>query len=403
MGTLRELRGRYGPGEVEEMRLGKDVALLPGLVNAHTHLELGYLRGQIGPGHFVDWVKRLMELTGAQGNMVETVGRSVAEGIAESIGYGVTTLGDITKQVGAARAILRRGPMRVVSFGEIQAIGSRRGLLEERLAAALDRTHDTATMRIGVSPHAPYTVEGTALRRIVGACAGEMIPLCIHLGELREEGEFLASLGGRIREPYEQISAALGVETAAILDESIPRTDEGPVRWAKEHGLFDTPSPVVLAHVNYADDEELRILAGARGLSVAYCPRTRAFFGHDAIAPHRYREMQEAGIRVALGTDSLASNPDLSLLREAQMLLRRDSADPSVLLPMITRNGAEALGLGGERGTLAPGKDADLCAFAYTCPPYRAEAATILASIFDRAPRPEQVWIRGVPQVGQTA
>jgi cytosine/adenosine deaminase-related metal-dependent hydrolase len=145
-----------------------------------------------------------------------------------------------------------------------------------------------------------------------------------------------------------------------VLDDAIPAFNGGPVRWGQSWGQLiynrgeppERTIPVVLAHVNYCDNAELMAIAAARA-SVAYCPRTHAFFGHP---PHRYREMLEAGINVCLGTDSRASSPDLSVLREARLLVERDGISPALGLEMVTRNGAVALGVDKEVGSLAEGK-----------------------------------------------
>ena len=120
---------------------------------------------------------------------------------------------------------------------------------------------------------------------------------------------------------------------------------------------------MLLAHVNYCDNAELAQLAGSH-VSVAYCPRTREFFGHDAVKPHRYRDMLDAGMNVCLATDSLASNPDLAVLKEAQLLHLRDGLSPLTALDMITRRAAMALGRQHDLGSLAPENTPDLLLFA---------------------------------------
>ena len=386
VGPAAKLRPQFSGAA--EIRL-PNTALLPGLINAHCHLELSYLRGQLAPAHFVDWVMALMQNYPPPEEMAEITRRAVRTGIAESLAAGVTTVGDICKRVAHARPVLADGPSRIVSYGEIQAIGTTRALLAERLAIAADKHAESTTMSIGLSPHAPYTVDGLALREITALAEARRLPICMHLAELPEEREFLASLGGRIREPYELLG------TTSILDQSIPLTPDGPIFWAKAHGLFDLTTPVVLAHVNYATDAELALLAASTTVSIAYCPRTRHYFGHDAPphhTPHRYREMLAAGINVCLGTDSLASNPDLHLLREAQFLLRKDSVDAEVLLRMMTLNAAAALGVQGHLGSLTPHKSADMIALPYT--PATANDR-ILTQLIEEAPLPSAVWIAG--------
>src|SRR5262249_27479805 len=138
--------------------------------------------------------------------------------------------------------------------------------------------------------------------------------------------------------------------------------DGGPIRWAQRWGLLvrdPRDFPTLLAHVNYCDDGELAQLA-THACSVAYCPRTHAYFRHP---PHRYRDMLEAQVNVCLATDSLASNPDLNVLREAALLHQRDGLLAHTALDMITRRGATALGASDHVGTLGPNKYADLVFF----------------------------------------
>ncbi len=273
-------------------------------------------------------------------------------------------MGDISRHCAFTRAVLSKGPLRVVSFGEVIGLGKMRGRQAQYLAAAMDRSEESEFLRVGLSPHAPYTTEGPTLRRVVDRAIeegeGGGYPVTMHLAELREEAAFLRSAQGRLGEwPVMR----------NILDDEIPRCADGPLRWAAEWGLLGDGGaakrvPVVLAHVNYCDDAELAILARS-GASVVYCPRTRSYFGHDdGGAGHRYREMLAAGVNVCVGTDSLASNPDLSVLREAQFLWKRDVISAYSAMEMVTRRGAMALGM--DAGVLAEGKLADVAIFPAT-------------------------------------
>lgn len=387
VGRLSDIGPRFGGVPHEHI---EHAALLPGLVNAHTHLELGYLRGKIPPSHFVDWVVKLITLTGQVQNLATAVGQSVREGIAESLHYGVTTLGDITRQVNESRVVARDGPARIVSFGEVQALGKKRSLLNERLYLAADPIFDSATLRTALSPHAPYTVEGPALQQIVAVARERQIPLCMHLAELPEEKDFLRDLSGRIREAWDTVGIA-----TMLLDDQIPLFVGGPIKWAERWGLLEQAhrTPVLLAHVNYATEEELTLLA-ARGVHVAYCPRTRERFGHDEHSRHPFAQMLNRGINVCLATDSLASNPDLSLLREAELVARKfPGFSPLVLLEMITTRPARALGLGDKIGALMPGMVADMIALPLGQP--HVDGTKALEEIMMKAPIPERVWMAG--------
>jgi cytosine/adenosine deaminase-related metal-dependent hydrolase len=361
-------------------------ALLPGLINAHTHLELSYLQNKIPPRPFADWVIALLSNLPRPEQLAEVTRSSVHRGIADSLRFGVTTIGDIAREPALVRPILRDAPLRAVSFGEIQALGPRRPELPMRLAAAADQACATARLTIGLSPHAPYTVEGPVLQQIVARAIADHLPLTIHLAELHDEGDFLAALQGDIRRVWEHVGLA-----DKFLQSQIPLYPAGPIRWAAHFGLFPAKIPTLLAHVNYLSDADLPILAASRA-SVIYCPRTNHYFGHDRRAPHRWRDMQSAGINVCLGTDSLASNPDLSPLREAQFLLQRDpSLDPNHLLRMITLNPAHALGRPSDLGSLTPNKFADLAVFLLDHPTPQTAAHALLTI----APTATVVYISG--------
>jgi cytosine/adenosine deaminase-related metal-dependent hydrolase len=148
-------------------------------------------------------------------------------------------------------------------------------------------------------------------------------------------------------------------------------------------GLLDYQA--VLGHVNYADDEELSILARGRA-SVVYCPRTHAYFGHR---PHRFLEMLARGINVAVGTDSAASSPDLNLMEDLRLVHRTYPGVPvETVLGMGTARGARALGMGDRIGTIEAGKWADLCAFAVT-------TRDPLREVLETAVLPAAVWVGG--------
>ncbi|MGC8540238.1 MAG: amidohydrolase family protein [Phycisphaerae bacterium] len=364
--------------------------LTPGFVNAHTHLELSFLAGKIpGPADFPNWVLQLIAAYPSVGDAEKVFSRSALAGAQESIRFGVTTVGDISRQYPIVRpALQRESPLGIVSFGELTALGRSRNYLDARLAAAINQQKTDHRMSIGLSPHAPYSVEGPALEKIVAAAREHHLPLSMHLAELREERDFLRDFSGPLGKSW------MLMRQMDLLDDLIPAFDNGPIQWARYYGLFDAGVPVILAHVNYADDTELDILARS-GAAVAYCPRTRHYFGHDAVTPHPWRAMRQRGISVCLATDSLASNPDLSLLREAQFLYREDpSIHSQILWRMITAEPAIALGLGSRIGRLAPGYAADIIALPLA-KDVLASAATVCDYLVREAPLPQSVWIGG--------
>jgi len=375
-GTQADVQRAYPQGVVQDLG---DVVLLPGLVNPHTHLELSDLKQGDKPESFVGWIMNLMGQTARAGTAVpEQVQNAVKVGVAQCMKFGVTSVGDISKQCMHSRPILRDGPLRVVSYGEIQAMAQRRGLLDERFAAASDISQDSEFLRVGVTPHAPYTVEPEGYARCVAFARSENRPLATHLAETPDETIFLENQTGAFRQLWE-----LGVKA---WDEHVPKYTGGPIRFARDVDLLSIPT--LLAHVNYCDDDELQILAGGKA-SVVYCPRTHDYFGHP---PHRWREMLAAGINVAVGTDSCASSPDLNLVDELRLLRKLAPDIPAIdLWAAATTRAAKAICMGGRVGSIGPGKCADLVAF----PIHQSE--TPLETILDEPILPTGVWINGKP------
>jgi len=401
----------------------QDAVICPGFVNAHTHLELTNLAGRVPPSQdFTDWLRRLMAVASAHPPDRAEVQRAFRDGLAQSFRAGVTLIGDVTRFPDWTRDVLANefpvlglraagfsprdltglesnsdaqepahknvqcanedarsvaslhnkprgsgrpddptpplvpvpqedrasaGPlMNAVSFGEVISIGTRRNLLESKLSAALDRRHRASWLHAGVSPHAPYTVEPDALRICAERAAGADARICIHLAETPYERKFTVQREG----PFADYLRALGV-----WDNDIPISGLEPIPLANATGVL-TPRTIV-AHANYVSDADIDLLAGS-GASVAYCPRTHHAFGH---VPHRFLDMLEAGVNVCVGTDSLASNPSLSILDELRFLHRtRPETSPETLLRMGTRNGSSALGWGDRYGTITVGLPADL-------------------------------------------
>jgi len=350
--------------------------LLPGLVNAHTHLELSACRAGDSPGaHFGEWILGIRKQLAAQGDdFAAVVSRAVREGVRQSLRFGVTTIGDVSQQNHIARHILRGLAIRCVSYGETLGLAKQRARHAELLERALDETHQTDRLRIGLTPHAPYTVELTDYRTCLHIARERGLPLATHLAENAQERDFLEHQTGLFREIWESLGMwADPVETYR----------GSPIAFAHAIGLLDYPT--LLAHVNYCDDDELDLLAGGR-TSVVYCPRTHAYFGHP---PHRWREMLARGVNVAVGTDSCASSPDLNLVDDLRMLRKiAPEAPAQALWDMATVRAARAIRMEDEVGTIARGKRADLVAF-------ETDGPDPLESILLDARAPTHVWFDG--------
>ncbi len=332
--------------------------VLPGFVNAHTHLELTHLAGKVppspggpsalgaGPADFAGWLRRLLVEMRKGGDDVEMVADSVSAGERFCLEAGVTTVGDITRLPHITRPVLGCGRLRVVSFGEVISIGTLREALDERLQAAIDTSNNSARLTAAVSPHAPYTCDRRAIRACRESSATTNMPLCMHLAETPdEEGCTLHGSGALVD----------FLRSIGVWDESVKHPRLRPIEYAEDLGLFSPRT--VFAHVNYVSDSDLGRLAGSKA-HVAYCPRTHAAFGH---APHRFREMLAVGINVCVGTDSLASNPSLSILEELRYLRRMfEDITARQLTEMGTLRAARALGMENTVGSLEPGKQADI-------------------------------------------
>jgi cytosine/adenosine deaminase-related metal-dependent hydrolase len=305
--------------------------------------------------------------------MERTVTHAITDGVAQCVRFGVTSVGDISRQCRLTRRLLKDAPLRIVSYGEIQAMAQRRGLLEERLAAALDATDAGARLRIGLTPHAPYSVEPSGYRRCLEIARAGGLPLATHLAETVDEAEFLAEHRGALRQLWDQW---------LTWDDQVPKFAGGPIRFARALGLLDYPT--LLAHVNYCDDDELAILAAGRA-SVVWCPRTHRYFDHP---PHRWRDMLSGGINVAVGTDSCASSPDLNLVDDLRLIHEQSPDVPAAeVWSLATIRAARAI-QSPEIGSLTPGKFADLVAF-----PVRT--SNPLREILEEASLPAAVWLEG--------
>ncbi len=377
--TASEARREFPAAEVVELG---DVVLLPGLVNPHVHLELSDLSPGGRPRSLADWIISLIKRTPERD--AETITAAVQAGVAQSLRYGVTTLGDITAFPRFTRTALTQGPLHAVSFGEVRAMATRRGLLEARVKEAENRLSASDHLSIGVSPHSPYSIEIHGYRRCVEAARSARLPIATDLAEAPDEAAFLSDHQGSLRAIWDFLGA---------WDDQVSTFAGGPIRFAKAVGLLDHNAASLLAHVNYCDDAELEILSRSKA-SVVYCPRTHAFFGHP---PHRWREMLSRGINVAVGTDSCASSPNLNLVDDLRLLRQIAPQVPAqTLWELATTRAATSLGLAGECGALVAGSRADFITFPKS---NGTRVVDWLDEILDTQVEPASVWISGEPMV----
>ena len=355
-----------------------DCILLPGFVNAHTHLELSCYRGCVAPKPLWEWFDELIVMR-LRAEAAAEEREAVRLGAAESLAAGVTCVGDISR-MGIQVDVLQASPIRKVCFLELISGAHVPPHDAASLASALDRASAFAEPQrliLGVSPHALYTVTWDDLVGAGTLAAEHKAPLTIHLLETADEAPWLATGSGRLQEQlskYRLPTASQGLRGRAI--ELLQQTGIAGQR-------------PLLAHVNYIDDRELQSLA-ASGAAVVWCPRSHRFFGHG---PHRWREMLAAGINVCIGTDSLASNDTLSILDELRFVRRTVSDVPlDTILEMGTLRGAMALSMERHVGSLQIGKCADFMAVPWD----RAGSGNPILNLLDGDRPVCGTWIGGV-------
>lgn len=323
------------------------VALVPGFVNTHVHLDLPAMAaGSTPPASFASWLRSVVA---SRQNMAASIDDVIQLGVEASIASGTTLVGDIAT-TNSSRQWLEKAALSATVFREI--LGWKRERFEPLWFAALTESATSKTVDIcdGISPHAPYSTHPSVYRRT--STLPTEVGRATHWLETEEEIDFIRHRRGPIRDFLE----TLGAWNEAI---DVRCADD----WADR--LVD-PGPWILVHGNYISDADIERMKRpewkTRIAGVVYCPRTHAFFGHP---PHPWKQLRAAGISVALGTDSLASNPDLSVFREAQFLRQQFPEEPaSTWLRMATLSGAKMLGRVNETGVVAVGKRADLAMIA---------------------------------------
>lgn len=344
-GTLEQL-GPLDPGE--SIRDIPDAVILPGLINAHCHLELGMARGLLPRSEaFPMWVSRLRKsLEGAGPTQYAQAARL---GALECLKHGTTTLVDVGN-TGEALSELAALPIR--SYPHLELIGLDPEIAAARLSGAMQRLAalppGTDRYHPGITCHAPYSCSPDLMRQVADAGSLRAGPYTLHVAESAEETAMFREGRGALFEFCRRIYPALNLDGG-----------ESPIAYLHRLGLI--PMGSLFAHCNHVDASDCRILAETR-TSVAHCPRSRAFFNHGGFPLESFRA---AGVNLCLGTDSLASNEGLSLFDEMAEFHREHPGESCRgILAMATVNGAKALGRAGELGSLRPGARADFIAIA---------------------------------------
>jgi cytosine/adenosine deaminase-related metal-dependent hydrolase len=343
--------GKRAPADATtECDLGS-VAILPGLVNAHTHLELSYLRDEVPPASaFVTWVRSVIGARRSRPDPdASEIVQSVECGIEESLRSGTALVGDISNTLVTFGPLERSQLAALVFYELIRFAPTDADRLVEAACRRLDALGPSARVRTSLAAHAPYSVAPLVLRAIRRASDRNPFARCsIHLSEAVEEVEFIKTGGG----PWRALLQELGAWNPSWVAPGV-----SPVQYLDEGGFLD--SRVLAVHGVQMSSSDLARLA-ARGVTLVTCPRSN---GHTGAGAPPLEEFYESGVRVAVGTDSLASSPDLSVFAElATMRALAPSLPASALLDSATRQGARALGFESEYGSIEPGKRARLLA-----------------------------------------
>ncbi len=352
-----------------------ETILLPGLINAHCHLDFTVMRGSIlSNGSFSAWVRRINDLKRTLTDADYLA--SIAEGFAELKKWGTTTVLNI-ESLPELMVHLPPPPIRTWWFYELLDIRNRVHT-EEVVAGALSFFEERPAWHggFGLSPHAPYTTS-LELYRLARSCAEEYgMPFTTHLAESDEEMAMFEQGGG----PLYDFLASIGRD----MSDCGGRT---PIRHLLEAGAL--PPGAILAHLNRLGPGDEALLAEyGRGFSIVHCPNCHVYFERE---PFPYATLRDLGLRISLGTDSCASNRGLNLFDEMQTFRRKnDGVSPGELIEMVTRHPAAALGRAGNFGELSVGARGDFI----TLPFGGAPGDALEAVVENRAP-PVAVYING--------
>jgi len=332
-------------------------AVLPGLVNAHTHLELSYLRDEVPPAsQFVTWIRGVMK---ARRERPDPSGKEILDAVdsalREAIACGTAIVGDISNTLVTFDPLTRSRLAAVVFYELIRFNTTDPAGVVSKALADLHALAPSEHVRATLAAHAPYSVAPLVLRAIRDAVDRDpFAPCSIHLSESAEEVEFIRSGAGPWRALLEELGS---------WDPTWVPPGGTPVQFLDDSGFLD--SRVLAVHGVQMTTADLDRLV-ARGTTLVTCPRSN---GHTGAGAPPLEDFYNYGVKVAVGTDSLASAPDLNVFAElATMRALAPTVSARALLDSATLQGARALGFDADYGTIEPGKSARLVAV--TVPPH---------------------------------
>lgn len=378
----------FAPAGGRDEELG-DAILTPGLVNAHTHLDLTALRGTLEGLSFFNWVRALTAIR-TEVLSDEDFAASALMGVAEGLSNGVTTFADTAPGEAAFEAMRVLG-VRGIAFREVfgpdpRHCASSLATLRDQMAAL--RPRETSLVRVGVSPHAPYSVSDALFAAVAQFAAEERYPVAVHIAESEDEQLLVTAGAGR----YAEFLRGRDIPV-------VPRGSE-PLEILERAGLLRAHT-LLIHGVRFGDAALPRVAAS--GCGVAHCPASNARLGHG-IAP--IYALLKSGARVGLGSDSMASNDRMDLLEEARLaslqqrsaLRSHDALPAKAAFRLATLGGAEALRMDEHIGSLEVGKQADLAAF--RVPPHGGPVTDPLSAlVFGPRPLTDRVVVAGTERV----
>ncbi|HZI50532.1 MAG TPA: amidohydrolase family protein [Terriglobia bacterium] len=317
-------------------------AILPGFVNAHAHLELTLFRGLLKDLPFAEWIAKLVRMK-YQECTPDMLRASARLGAAEMLKAGITAVGEVM-DVGTGWEAMLEFDLQGIAFQEV--FGPAVSAADEAMAGLRakvegQRKQQTDTQRVGISPHAPYTVSPKLFEAARDYARRESLRMTTHIAESREETLFVRDGAGAFAESHQRRAIEVMARGCS------------PVVHLDRLGLLGPD--MLLVHAIEAGGQDLERIR-ASGSFVVHCPKSNAYLGH-AVAP--VAAMRRLGIPVALGTDSVASNDALDMFGEMRAVVEQQKLGCEDVLRMATIEGARALGMERDFGSLEAGKRAD--------------------------------------------
>jgi cytosine/adenosine deaminase-related metal-dependent hydrolase len=381
VGAAADLRDRFPSAKVVDLG---ERALLPGLVNAHTHLELTHHAGHVPDDlPLIEWIGPLVRYSRTRAP--EDFERAASAGVEMMVTSGTAAVGEICTFGQSVRPLIESGLYGVVYYELLGPDPAQaRDLLRkgQRQIEQWRREYPQNRIRFGIAPHTPFTVSAELLRAAAEWCRAEDVPLTIHAAESPAESQFLRDATGPIADLL-YVGAGWPVHP-----ERAPGVT--PIAYLDELGVL--AAHPLLAHGVQVDMNDVARIVRADA-AVVHCPRSNTRLQCERMPYGLYRA---AGVRLALGTDSLASSPSLAIWDEAVYAHALHAAvgeEPTdaELLRLATLGGADALGLADELGSLEPGKLAGLACLPLDAllPVARGNAEAVLAALAAGKIRPE--------------